>query len=449
VGCGRARVVRVLSVGVRVLAAVLLVGAADVGVTPASAYADTAVACDTPALVAAINAAVAAGSGTLDLAAGCTYELTTTDPSGWGLPFITGNMTIHGNGATIERAADASQFGLIHVIDTLSIDHLTLTGGNIDTNVTGGGIFSIGTLTLTDTTVSDNTASGGYGGGIYNSGTATITDSTVAGNTASSGSGGGIGNDGTLTLTNSTVSGNGGGIENNGALTAASSIVADNSGGNCGEISGSITSGGYNLDSDGTCGLTAATDQNNVDPLLGPLQGNGGSLETMAPASTSPAIDAIPKGVNGCGTTIATDERGVVRPQGAGCDIGAHETGDVAMQKFVATPKSVALGTKVIYTAKVVNAGIAPATGVSVVDTLPTGLSFVSAHTSLGNCSFAAPTLTCSIGNLPAAATTTIKLSVRVNALAGKKTPDTAAVSATTGDTILTNDMKTVKVKTV
>jgi hypothetical protein len=64
-----------------------------------------------------------------------------------------------------------------------------------------------------------------------------------------------------------------------------------------------------------------------TDPLLDPkgLQNNGGPTQTIKLIKGSPAIDAIPKGTNGCGTEIKTDQRGVKRPQGKGCDIGAFE----------------------------------------------------------------------------------------------------------------------------
>jgi hypothetical protein len=55
------------------------------------------------------------------------------------------------------------------------------------------------------------------------------------------------------------------------------------------------------------------------------LVSNGGPTWTIALLSGSPAIDRIPPGTNGCGTTITTDQRGVARPHGGGCDIGAYE----------------------------------------------------------------------------------------------------------------------------
>jgi hypothetical protein len=199
-----------------------------------------------------------------------------------------------------------------------------------------GGLYNAGTLTLTQSTVHGNTTIA-YGGGIENDGILTLTQSTVSGNTAYIG--GGLYNyySGTLTLTNSTVSGNaataylayGGGLYNDeGTLTLTSSIVAQNpAGGDCRNSYGSITSTGYNLDSDGSCQLTAPTDQPSTDPRLGPLQDNGGPTLTHALLPGSPAIDAIPWGTNGCGTTVFSDQRWRARPQPAGgaCDIGAYE----------------------------------------------------------------------------------------------------------------------------
>jgi hypothetical protein len=45
----------------------------------------------------------------------------------------------------------------------------------------------------------------------------------------------------------------------------------------------------------------------------------------MALSAASPALDRIPAGSAGCGTTVAADQRGVARPQGSGCDVGAYE----------------------------------------------------------------------------------------------------------------------------
>ncbi|WP_430014925.1 Calx-beta domain-containing protein [Microcystis protocystis FBCC-A270] len=143
---------------------------------------------------------------------------------------------------------------------------LTLTNSTISGNTAGwggGGIFSDGTLTITNSTISGNTANGG-GGGIFNIGTLTITNSTISGNTANGG-GGGIGNFlGTLTITNSTISGNtanggGGGIGN--ALLQSQTLTITNS-----TISGNTANGGgggiFNSDNAGNTGTLTLT--NNI-----------------------------------------------------------------------------------------------------------------------------------------------------------------------------------------
>ena len=186
---------------------------------------------------------------------------------------------------------------------------LTLINSTVSGNTAGhgGGIWSKGTLTLTDSTVSGNTATGTYsqgGGGIWHEGTLTLTNSTVSGNTGDYG--GGIYNGGTLTLTNSTVSGNtadsGGGIYNGGTLTLTSTLVD----GDC-ELStnppSSINSLGHNIESPGnTCGLDPdGTDLVNVSAEelnLGELADNGGPTMTHALGllpTPSVAIDVIPQ----------------------------------------------------------------------------------------------------------------------------------------------------------
>ena len=241
---------------------------------------------------------------------------------------------------------------------------LTLTDSTVSGNTAGhgGGIWSKGTLTLTDSTVSGNTATGTYsqgGGGIWHEGTLTLTNSTVSGNTGDYGGGivnggtltlihstvsgntakipgGGIYNGGTAMLTNSTVSGNtadsGGGIYNGGTLTLTSTLVD----GDC-ELSAnppsSITSNGYNIESPGnTCGFdTNKGDQVNVTAEqlnLGELADNGGPTMTHLPGGgdfgeDSAAIDKI----SGDACNVTEDQRGQPRPEAGGtmCDVGSVE----------------------------------------------------------------------------------------------------------------------------
>ena len=202
---------------------------------------------------------------------------------------------------------------------TLVIDRCTVSG-NYDPYV-GGAVYNDGfngsaTLTVTNSTFSNNHAAAPYGagnaGGIYNDGsygsaTLTVTNSTFSGNFANlagPSGGGAIYNNGysgnaTLIVNNSTFSGNsalyGGAIYNGSATVAIRDTILN--GGALGEnlynSSGSVSSLGYNLSSDNGGGfLTATGDQINSDPLLGPLQDNGGSTFTHELLSGSPAIDA-------------------------------------------------------------------------------------------------------------------------------------------------------------
>ncbi len=237
-----------------------------------------------------------------------------------GLTIENGNASTYGGGISNSGTSG-----------TLTLANSTISGNS--TSNYGGGIYNIGTLTVTNSTISGNSAP--LGGGIRNDGTLTVTNSTISGNSTSAYGGGGIINkDGTLTVTNSTISGNsagnyGGGIYNwGGTSSLANTIVAGNSA-NLGDPDASgdpFTSQGYNLigNTGGSSGWIDS-DLLNQDALLGPLQDNGGPTKTHALLVGSPALNAIPKGTNGCGTTITKDQRGVKRPQAGKCEIGSLE----------------------------------------------------------------------------------------------------------------------------
>jgi len=213
---------------------------------------------------------------------------------------------------------------------------VTLTDSTVRTNASagfGGGIQAFrAVVDLTNSTVSGNTAVAS-GGGLYTTFTTTeLTNSTVSGNTAGGGGGGiGLVAGDALTIDNSTIALNGtatsgGGLNVCGTCTAtlAGSIVAGNTADTSGpDCAGAPLSLGYNLIGQGAgCGLIPGTgDLLNTDPLLGPLQDNGGPTFTHALLPGSPAIDA---GNPTC-PPPATDQRGTVRPQGDACDIGAFE----------------------------------------------------------------------------------------------------------------------------
>jgi beta-glucanase (GH16 family) len=226
---------------------------------------------------------------------------------------------------------------------TLNVFESAVTN-NRTTLVDGGGIYAFfnAAVRIENSTVSGNVA-GNVGGGIRMLGNATIVNSTLSGNTSSAWFGGALFHtDGVTNLVNSTVTANVAPASGNAALfvgtfTAANatlnitnSIVAENRDldGNPGTGcfvapfgSGVVTlvSGGNNVLTDTTC-LPVASDQVVATAALGPLAANGGPTLTHALNAGSPALDAANPA-----SCPATDQRGVARPQGPGCDVGAVE----------------------------------------------------------------------------------------------------------------------------
>jgi CSLREA domain-containing protein len=245
---------------------------------------------------------------------------------------------------------------------------LTLTNSTVSGNAGdgGGGIENTaGRITLTNSTITGNTASS-FGGGISNrSGGTTLISSTVSGNSSNIQAGGILNLEGRLNLTNSTVSRNsaasgdgggiliigttarvklrnatvahnsatqgGGGIRTSGPLILSNSLVARNTAPQGPDV---LKTGGVTITarfsllgigngsgvSDGVDGNQVGSNSNPLNPKLGPLADNGGPTRTHALLLGSPAIDAA--STPGCPTN---DQRGVLRPQGAACDIGSYE----------------------------------------------------------------------------------------------------------------------------
>jgi hypothetical protein len=251
--------------------------------------------------------------------------------------------------------------GAIFNQGTLSLQRMRLVGNHADG---GGAVFSIpgSYITIRDSLLAHNTA---YEAGAvrFDSG-GEVVNSTITGNVLLplpkdsyaqrpkllvtladqlSGYGGGIDHRGgaDLVFVNSTITDNhavkgGGGLNTGQGYAAVSNqtaiarvrllntIIAGNTSthgpGDCNVQDMIIQSAGHNLDSDGSCFLTAAGDLPKHNPLLDPLAFNGGPTETQALLSGSPAIDA--GALDGC---PQFDQRGVARPQGPACDIGAYE----------------------------------------------------------------------------------------------------------------------------
>jgi hypothetical protein len=295
------------------------------------------------------------------------------------------NCVVSGNTATNGGGGGVASYG-----GTLTIVHSTLSGN--EALFSGGGVVSTGNLTIANSTITGNTAlnSGGgvgtlisatptnttltnstisgntaenVGGGVANFGSSfTLTNSTISGNTATY-SGGGVANfgGGGLTLSNSTISGNaaasvGGGVYNSGSLTLAQTLVSGNT-----AVAGSgpeifhfilstVSANQVNLfGQDNTSGVSGFTPgPTDIVPAAGvvlsqilnpTLAFNGGPTHTHDLVVGSPAVDAV-----AAGSCPATDQRGLVRPSGAACDIGAVESGAQAppvvngQVSFVALP---------------------------------------------------------------------------------------------------------------
>ncbi len=279
---------------------------------------------------------------------------------GGGAIYIDGGKGSSGkiaiNGSTFTNNTAVFQGGTIFVqlydSNTMILDKSTISGSSVTGSGNqglGGGIFVVGngtspTLTVTNTTISGNSASN-QGGGIWNGNniTVNITNSTIANNKAISADGkGGLGGgimrtSGKMTIVNSTIAGNtagfqGGGIIGDSNVTLKNTIIANNkanNGGNNWNIKNncfdSMTNGGNNLqfpaknqndpsDKDCVSGITTA------DPKLGALANNGGTTQTMALLTGSGAIN-----IGNNATCSTTDQRGIARPQGSSCDAGAFE----------------------------------------------------------------------------------------------------------------------------
>jgi len=288
-------------------------------------------------------------SGTLTVTNSTLSGNSSTSSSGGGI-FNTGtlavtNSTLSGNSAgfgggifnnggtlTLTNSTlsgnSSGGGGSIYNTGTLTVTNSTLSGNSATSSGGGGGIFNTGTLAVTNSTLSGNSASSG-GGGIFNiTGALTVTNSTFSGNSATSSSGGGIfNNSGTMTVTNSTLSGNsatssgGGGIRNyNGTLNYANTIIVNSSSG--GECVNNATIGTNinNLVEDSSCSASLSG-----DPNLDALANNGGPTQTFALLIGSSAINAGNNTICAASPVNGLDQRGMTRPQGVYCDIGAFE----------------------------------------------------------------------------------------------------------------------------
>ncbi|MBA3832267.1 MAG: right-handed parallel beta-helix repeat-containing protein [Chthoniobacterales bacterium] len=344
-----------------------------------------------------------------DAAAGDIITFALPSPSTISLTsgnlLVNKDLTISGPGArslTIERNSSAGVFGIIEIASgqVVTISGVTLTHANGDF----GAIDNLGTLILQSCAVSDNTAFdlSACAGGICNEGNLTVLNSTIANNVTEDAAAGISSSKGTVTLTNCTISGNdvggsalarqiipdppqnpGGGlfvsggsalitnctITNNfasfggdGIYVGDASVQIKNTliaGNGTEDVAGKVDSLGYNLIGNAdaatispTTGDQIGTALAPIDPMLGPLQDNGGATKTHALLNGSPAVD---KGAAADG--VATDQRGLFRPVdapslppadgGDNSDIGAFEK-QAAHSLNISTRADVLTGEKIL-----------------------------------------------------------------------------------------------------
>jgi hypothetical protein len=332
-----------------------------------------------------------AGESEIVLAPGASYPLTICNGSppehsnvdgDLDLPADDAGVTITGNGATIDQNCAAERVLLTQ--QPIVVRNLTITGGDSGSGSVFGEQPGAGIYAYEDVTVEDSRFVGNYartGASVYAGGDIDIVRTVINGNTGTSGTAGatGVGVTSTVTATDSLVYGNTGGaqlafsgvddvvvrnttITDNDAIapntytsilsanhdllvqhstvagndlvngatiysgttaTITSSIVVNDADWpECHALTPVTTSGGGNLFRDTTCGSQPTDHTGVTNPLLTALADHGGPTMTQVPMSGSTAIDAA-----ACDPTIATDQRGVTRPQGSACDAGAVEVG--------------------------------------------------------------------------------------------------------------------------
>ena len=293
-------------------------------------------------------------SGTLTLNR-CTVSGNQTAGSGRNGGGIYSNGYLYLNDSTVsgntsQRAGAGIYSGFIAVIVRSTVS------GNSTINFEGGGIASYGPLSVTDSTISGNTANDG--GGIFSFDTLTMTNATIVSNGAYN-DGGGIAAV-NANIYNSTIAfngadidadpngGSGGGIFDwlGGTLNLRNTLVAGNnlSGAPVYEdCFGTLHSYGRNLFSDASnCSVITATGSwalLNSLGSLGSLTRNGGPTATVTLLSGSNAIDGGDPTfgcVDGNGQLLPTDQRGAARVRGARCDVGAYESGTLFFDGFEA-----------------------------------------------------------------------------------------------------------------
>jgi hypothetical protein len=290
------------------------------------------------------NIALTSGELQYDGGAGNTHSLTVNGTGQTISSSTSGGMDVGGSGTltvtslkiAISSGAGDGIFSAEHVIG----DHLTVTGADEGiiaegtsmtltnsqiTNSVRTGVEALGNITLTNSTIANNHR---FGIDTNDSGDAILTNTTVS-NNATEATFSGINATNAIlkyaTIVDNGTNTNDHNIDVSGKITAFGSVVAGQGHGNDCAFNTLTTSQGYNRADDTSCHFNGTGDAegSSVAPGLGSLGNNGGATSTRVPQTGSPLIDAIPTG--SCAAGVTTDQRGVTRPQGNGCDIGAVE----------------------------------------------------------------------------------------------------------------------------
>ena len=224
--------------------------------------------------------------------------------SGRGMAYEPGGGSRGSHRTFSKNGGDSRGGGMYNEESTPTVTHCTFTGNRaLGVSSAGGAMCNVeSSPAVANCTISGNEAAY-YGGGMYNvDSSPSAIHCTFFDNVAE----------------------HGGGIYNRGSEpTVRNTILARNAPDDCYVYGdGEAVSGGYNLEGGTSCGCTEPTDQQNTDPLLGPLADNGGPTLTHALLPGSPALDVIP-----WPGAPATDQRGFLRPYPVGglADIGAVE----------------------------------------------------------------------------------------------------------------------------
>jgi hypothetical protein len=216
--------------------------------------------------------------------------------------------------------------------------------GNYSDDFAGGMYNDSSSPNHINVTFNDNKAQN-YGGGMANrfNSSPSLVNVIFYGNTSEWNGGGMLNDNSAPILTNVTFYGNfsgtGGGIHNDNSTPAIyNTIFWGNVASTGAQInnSSSISTISDSVIQDDCPEGSACSNIISTNPMLGAIGLNGGNTQTLPLQAGSSAIDALVTGTNGCGTTITTDQRGIVRPQGTACDIGAFEVD----AEFLPTPTS-------------------------------------------------------------------------------------------------------------